>query len=36
MSEALQILQKILEARVFRSLQEDIIDSVLLGQDTLP
>jgi ATP-dependent DNA helicase RecQ len=32
MSEALQILQKI-RNESFRSLQEDIIDSVLLGQD---
>jgi ATP-dependent DNA helicase RecQ len=36
MSEALQILQKYWKHESFRSLQEDIIDSVLLGQDTLP
>jgi ATP-dependent DNA helicase RecQ len=34
MSEALQILQKYWKHDSFRSLQEDIIDSVLLGQDT--
>ncbi|MFT5252527.1 MAG: ATP-dependent DNA helicase RecQ [Flavobacteriales bacterium] len=34
MSEALQILQKYWKHDSFRSLQEDIIDSVLSGQDT--